>query len=131
MAQAAGSWSVDTCCANPQNDCNRDDDYCIDHTSSSDWLFGLGPGPPQRFVTTGADTYYQQVNAGTWPEWGRTEGIENAWAGADLAIGWASGAPGELHGACDQGGTYEGTNGGICGGTENWGKTSVEVWYPL
>eukprot|EP01045_Picozoa_sp_COSAG04_P021891 COSAG04_NODE_2397_length_4209_cov_10.504380_3_plen_199_part_00 len=95
--------------------------YCYDRASSSDWLFGLEPGPPQRFEPTGTDTDYQTVNAGSWPAWGGS---------ADLNIGWDSGAPGpgsDVH--CHQGGTYHGTDGEICGGDGNWGATDVEVWY--
>ena len=69
--QAAGSWSVDACCAVPGNDCDTDtltgERYCTDHASSSDWLFGLWPGPPQRFEPTGTDTTYQFVGAGYLP----------------------------------------------------------------
>ena len=57
--------------------------YCVDHTSSSDWLFGLWPGPPQRFEPTGADIEYQYVNADEWPAWG---------GHGDLYVG-GSGAP--------------------------------------
>ena len=134
MVQAAGSWSVDACCAVPGNWCSRDGnscsgkgcDYCADNASSSDWLFGLWPGPPQRFEPTGTDTSYQNVEADIWPHWGR---------GGDLAIGDTSHAPGGEHGACDQGYTYRGTSGEICGGSwtgwRNWGATDVEVWYPI
>ena len=121
--QAAGSWSVDACCAVHGNDCHRDNTdyrgpYCTDHTSSSDWLFGLWPGPPQRFEPTGTGTTYQGVVAEWWPVWGN-----------DLRIGSTSGAPG-WRGECDQGGTYRGTDGEVCGGNRNWGATDVEVWYP-
>ena len=143
MAQAAGSWSRDACCAVPGNTCDRQNNRCIDRASSSDWLFGLWPGPPQRFEPTGTDTDYQVVYADRWPGWG----------GDDLDIG-TSGAPGGSHGYCDQGGTYRGTHGEICGGEynwcdqgrtyrgkvntggeicggdRNWGATDVEVWYP-
>ena len=123
MVQAAGSWSVDACCAVDGNDCRPyGDSYsnCFDRASSSDWLFGLGPGPPQRFEPTGTDTTYQAVYADRWPWWA-----------ADLRIG-GSGAPGGGSDAyCQQGGTYRGTDGEICGGTYNWGATDVEVWYPL
>ena len=124
LLQAAGSWSVDACCAVPGNDCHRDDGggpYCIDRASSSDWLFGLWPGPPQRFEPTGDYTTNQWVTADQWPAWGR---------GTDLAIGWDSGAPGGSHGKCNQGRTYRGTHGEICGGEYNWGATDVEGWYP-
>ena len=126
VVQAAGSWSVDACCAVPGNDCGRGhnpmNDYCFDHASSSSWLFGLWPGPPQRFEPTGTDAYYQTVGADWWPVWGG--------GGYDLAIGETSGAPGGSEGYCNQGGTYRGTRGEICGGGENWGATDVEVWYP-
>ena len=54
-----------------------------------------------------------------------------AYGYGDLAIGWTSGAPGGSDGFCNQGGTYRGTRGEICGGRGNWGATDVEVWYPL
>ena len=129
LLQAAGSWSVDACCAVHGNDCYNKAGRscsgsacpeCDDRTSSSDWLFGLWPGPPQRFEPTGTDTTYQYVLADEWPRWGN----------ADLAIGFMSGAPGGSHGYCEQGGTYRGTDGEICGGDTNWGATDVEVWYP-
>ena len=70
------------------NHCDRDkygSAYeCVDRASSSDWLFGLWPGPPQRFEPTGTDTPYQYVRADGWPWWG---------GNADLIIG-GSGAPG-------------------------------------
>ena len=120
--QAAGSWSVDACCAVAGNQCHRDNDgtpyECVDRASSSDWLFGLWPGPPQRFEPTGTGTIYQRVTADEWPEWGND---------ADLVIG-ESGAPGGYDGYCHQGGTYRGTRCEICGGAENWGATDVEVW---
>ena len=129
---------MDACCAAAGNICHRDQ-YCDDHASSSDWLFGLGPGvghvpghvpgagrPPQRFEPIRTDTAYQTVWADWWPEWG---------FGADLGIGRhdagrTSGAPGGSDGVCAQGYTYRGTVGEICGGDGNWGATDVEVWYP-
>ena len=118
LVQAAGSWSVDACCAVPGNDCYREQASCYDRASSSDWLFGLWPGPPQRFEPTGTDRRYQIVWAGWWPKWGGD--------GGDLSIG----APGGVNAYCQQGVTYRGTDGEICGGNENWGATDVEVWYP-
>ena len=121
---------MDACCAVPGNEC-YDSNFdpcsgsgcyeCVDRASSSDWLFGLWPGPPQRFEPTGTDTGYQHVRAGWWPQWG---------TGLDLAIGRTR-APGGEHGTCQlQGATYRGTEGEICGGDNNWGVTDVEVWYP-
>ena len=124
--QAAGSWLFETCCAAIGNDCHRNDHspngYCDDRTSSSDWLFGLWPGPPQRFEPTGHDTYYQFVAPDLWPQWGDL---------GDLAIGGYGGAPGGTEAGCRQGGTYrKGKGGGVCGRGHNWGATDVEVWYP-
>ena len=114
---------MDACCAVPGNDCHSD--YCIDRASSSDWLFGLWPGPPQRFEPTGTDTYYQAVRADYWPVWGN-------FADSDLRIGF-TGAPGGSSDpvGCHQGHTYRGTTNEICGGDSNWGATDVEVWYPI
>ena len=125
--QAAGSWSVDACCAvHGNNGCHYySDSDCVDRASSSSWLFGLWPGPPQRFEPTGTDINYQQVYADRWPVWGY--GVGGVLAG-DLAIG-GSGAPGGSGGFCQQGQTYRGTVGEICGGA-GWGATDVEVWYP-
>ena len=125
--QAVGSWSVDACCAVPGNDCHHSGGSaygCTDRASSSDWLFGLWPGPPQRFEPTGTNTAYQTVGAGEWPQWGGNG------SGDDLAIVVTSYAPDVSHGTCQQGGTYRGTHNEICGGEANWGATDVEVWYP-
>ena len=122
LLQAAGSWSMDACCAVHDNGCYRDGSpapFCNDRASSSDWLFGLWPGPPQRFEPIRTGIYYQNVWVGAWPEWGDGHG--------DLAIG--GGAPGDP-GYCSQGPAYRGTHGEICGGERNWGATDVEVWYP-
>ena len=54
----------------------------------------------------------------------------SVWCSLDLAIGTDSGAPGGSHSRCQQGFTYRGTDGEICGGSNNWGATDVEVWYP-
>eukprot|EP01045_Picozoa_sp_COSAG04_P021890 COSAG04_NODE_2397_length_4209_cov_10.504380_2_plen_108_part_00 len=107
---------MDACCAVPGNDCHSND--CVDRASSSDWLFGLGPGPPQRFEPTGTDNNYQHVYADWWPVWG---------SGVDLAIGRTGGAPGGSDGYCHQGHTYHGADGEICGGNNNWGATDLEV----
>ena len=114
------------------NDCQFDTPshggpYCIDRVSSSDWLFGLWPGPPQRFEPTGTHTNYHGVYANCWPNWGHSD-LDVGGSG-DLNVGDASRAPGGLHGACHQGTTYRGTDGEICGGKDNWGATDVEVWY--
>ena len=135
LLQAAGSWSVDACCAVHGNDCHRDPGtynshpYCLDHTSSSDWLFGLWPGPPQRFEPTGTSTQYQWVREDWWPLWGHRYDHASG-PTSDLFIG-KSGAPGGLDGSCGQGVAYHGTDGEICGRERNWGATDVEVWYPI
>ena len=121
----AGSWSYDACCAVHGNDCHRNDHpssapegYCFDRASSSDWLFGLWPGPPQRFEPTGTETDYRYVQADSWPHWG------------DLDIGLTSGAPGGEYASCLHGDPYRGTAGQICRGALNWGATALEVSYP-
>ena len=140
MLQAAGSWSYDACCAVHGNDCGswQSERYCNDSASSSDWLFGLWPGPPQRYETTGADNHYQILGNGRWPEWGNSDDGQQT-SGPDLRIGTGgappgrapTGAPGGSDGWCRQGTTYRGTDGEICGGNRNWGAPDVEVWYPL
>ena len=123
---------MDACCAVHGNGCGNG---CDDHASSSSWLFGLWPGPPQRFdpkkkkKKKHIDTDYQPVKANWWPTWGLADERGSA---SDLAIGTTGGAPGPggSYGMCDQGGTYHGTGGEICGGDRNWGATGVEVWYP-
>ena len=109
------------------NLCNRgpsENGVCQDKASSSDWLFGLSPGPPEHFESTGSSTLtrYQNVWESRWPQWGEGGG---GWG--DLYIGQSS--PGES-GQCEQGATYRGTAGEICGGDQDWGATDVEVWYP-
>ena len=75
MVQAAGSWSFDGCCAAHGNTCDKQNNRCIDHASSSDWLFGLWPGPPQRFEPTGYDDAYQHVRADYWPDFGGKDSV--------------------------------------------------------
>ena len=132
---------MDACCAVDGNDCHRDrpysqgpwqgGPYCYDRASSSDWLFGLWPGPPQRFEATGTDPdypkQYQWVQADFWPLWG----------GNDLSIGDSSvnpggwqGTPGGLHGKCPHGDTYEEKRPERFCGNDYWGATDVEVWCP-
>ena len=128
-SQAEGSWSKERCCAVQGNICNSNSSYlCKDRTASSDYLYRLSPGEPERYEPTGRNTNYQFVQAHHWPWWGGDDDLRN---GYDLAIGQTSGAPGGSSGWCDQGGTYRGTEGEICGGDNNWGATAVEVWYPI
>ena len=117
--QAAGSWSFETCCRVFGSDCHLNREDSTDHASSSNWLFGLWPGPPKRFGPTGTDADYQEANADYWPIWGQSGG---------LSIGGTA-APGGSYGACNQGSTYRGASHEICGGNLNWGATDVEVWY--
>ena len=115
--QAADGWSLDACCSG--NNCGYG--ICHDYTSSPNWLFGLWPGPPRRSQASPPPSgwAYRTVWADHWPEWGEM---------SDLVIG-GSGAPGGSGGTCVDGGLYRGGN--FCGGQYNWGKTDVEVWYPL
>ena len=118
--QAVGAWSVEACSA---NECNRDSGYCIDHSASANFLFGLWPGPPARFLPTGTSTGFQTVASSYWPVWGNGSSYSN-----DLDIGGTG--PIGAEGYCHQGGTYGGSPSEICGGPQKWGKTDLEVWRP-
>ena len=116
-SQAEGSWSKERCCAVQGNDCHST--YCVDHTSSSDYLYRLSPGEPERYETIpGGDTRYQVAKPTYWPTFGD---------GSDLFIGY-NGPPG-TDGYCDQGQTYRGSPNAACGGERNWGHTDLEVWF--
>jgi hypothetical protein len=124
-SQAEGSWSKERCCAVQGNDCRsspgQGSTYCCDHTSSSDYLYRLSPGEPERYETIpGGSTYYQGANPTNWPMFGNV-------ADNDLRIGWNS-LPG-TYGYCDQGHTYRGSYNEACGGEMNWGHTDLEVWF--
>ena len=119
-AQAVGSWSMDTCCQGSGNYCHYSDgyDYCLDHTSSADFLFRLQPGDPQRFLPKpGGDTDYQYIRPYWWPRWGFH---------SDLSMGY-TGPLGGTGGRCDRGSTYAGSPNEACGGN-HWGKTDFEAW---
>ena len=110
------------CCAVGGNECVYCTNCCIDHTASSDFLFRLQPGEPERFLPkggTGGDaTSYQWVGPDRWPAWGRS----------DLGMGWDNGPPGN-HGGCSLGATYAGSGTEACGGYSTWGPTDLEVWF--
>jgi hypothetical protein len=111
-----GSWNYDACCAVSGNDCKTYSGYCYDMNSSSDFIFGLSPGAPQRFgPKPGGAGVYQNVKAREWPAWG--------YGDADLTMGYGGGALG-ANGYCDQGTPNE-----VCGGNRNWGPAQSEVWY--
>ena len=120
MRQAEGSWDWRACCAErttAENDCRQQYSDCIDETSRSNWLFGLGPGSPAKFGRTGTNGVCQVVEPLSWPDWGNH----------DLYMG-VTGALGAL-GFCNQGDAYVGTHSQICGGSRGtWGKTHMEVW---
>eukprot|EP01046_Picozoa_sp_COSAG06_P104919 COSAG06_NODE_51130_length_314_cov_0.716279_1_plen_75_part_01 len=64
-SQAEGSWSWERCCAVQGNACGSD--YCWDGTSSSDYLYRLSPGEPERYEPIpGGDTDYQYANPIRW-----------------------------------------------------------------
>eukprot|EP01046_Picozoa_sp_COSAG06_P012223 COSAG06_NODE_711_length_12877_cov_16.318281_12_plen_148_part_00 len=116
-SQAEGSWSKERCCAVQGNTCYSI--ACDDHTSSSDYLYRLSPGEPERYETIpGGNTRYQQAAPTLWPVFGD-------WG--DLVIG-SYGPPG-ANGFCDQGGTCRGSPNAACGGDSNWGHTDLEVWF--
>ena len=124
MLQAAGSWSKTACCAANANCGDCGSGCCIDRSASSNFLFRLQPGEPERFLPKGGTsddaTRYQRVSQSDWPEWG--------WG--DLVMGnmGRNGPPG-TSGFCDQGTTYAGRPNEACGGNRNWGPTDVEVWF--
>ena len=120
-SQAEGSWSKERCCAVQGNDCSSYN--CRDHTSSSDYLYRLSPGEPERYEPIpGGDADYQYAAPSFWPNFGYVE----------LNIGWNDGPPG-TGGCCDQGHTYRGSANAACGGDSNyigtWGHTDLEVWF--
>ena len=122
-SQAEGSWSRERCCAVQGNDCGSSD--CEDYTSSSDYLYRLSPGEPERYETIpGGDTHYQETRPTYWPTFGYYTGN-----GIDLTIGYNNGPPGGTDGYCDQGATYRGSTNAACGGYGNWGHTDLEVWF--
>ena len=130
-AQAAGPWSKTACCAVSANTCFNS--YCTDHTASSDFLFRLQPGEPERFLPKGGTgtcaATYQFVIPSDWPMWGCD--------GDDLRMG-DHGPPGGSDGFCRQSYTYAGSPNEACGGGptsrggngQTWGPTDVEVWFP-
>jgi hypothetical protein len=123
-AQAAGSWNVTACCAANPTDCSPGN-YCHDRTATSDFLFRLQPGEPERFLPKGGTgtiaSRYQLAGPAYWPQWG-----DNPPA---LNIG-ISGPPGD-NGYCSHDVTYAGSDNETCGGDEgSWGLTDVEVWFP-
>ena len=92
--------------------------YCVDRTSSADFIFRLQPGDSQRFLpNAGTLGEYQVVQPDSWPQWG---------LGGDLFIA-NSGPPGQ-HGDCSQGHDYAGSRNEACGGENNWGETDLEAW---
>ena len=114
--QAEKSWSKERCCEVDGNTCRTGPRYCYDRTASSDYLYRLSPGDPERYEPIpGGDTYYQVASPTLWPKFG------------DLHIG-GIGPPGGTHGYCDQGRTYRGSPSAACGGSWNWGHTDLEVW---
>eukprot|EP01046_Picozoa_sp_COSAG06_P040516 COSAG06_NODE_4913_length_3867_cov_7.033439_2_plen_259_part_00 len=123
LYQAEKSWGQDRCCEVEENDCETSgSDECYDRTASSDYLYRLSPGDPERYELTGDDYRggdgqgggYQFTCPTCWPFFGVD----------DLSIG-ESGPPG---GYCQQGGTYRGSTNEACGGDSNWGHTDLEVW---
>jgi hypothetical protein len=122
--QAEKSWSKERCCEVAENTC--DPNQCFDFTASSDYLYRLSPGDPERYEPIDRPTnyqsfVYQMAGPTRWPSFGQGE----------LTIG-NSGPPGN-RGYCDQGTTYSGSTSryhynAACGGTRNWDHTDLEVW---
>ena len=117
-SQAEGSWSKERCCAVQGNDCYSGG--CTDRTSSSDYLYRLSPGEPERYEPIpGGSTEYQKAAPDRWPFFGYH---------GDLAVGRDNGPPG-ANGYCNQSETYRGSPNAACGGFQNWGHTDLEVWF--
>ena len=69
--QAEKSWSKDRCCEVEENACRTaNGGYCYDRTASSDYLYRLSPGDPERYEPTGGDTSYQIAGPTYWPSFG-------------------------------------------------------------
>ena len=79
---------------------------CIDKTASSDYVYRLSPGEPERYAPTGSNRNYQSANPAWWPTFGA------------LNTGSSNGPPGSRV-SCSQ---------EVCGGDSNWGHTDLEVW---
>ena len=94
-------------------------------TATTNFIFGLGPGSPERFDTNGADTQYQASMPDYWPTWGSEPNH-------DLKMGQSgllpAGGPLGEDGLCQQGNTYAGSPNQVCGGRGNWGETRLQVW---
>jgi hypothetical protein len=125
----------DNRCIESGNTCYLDGPYCLDRTSTGDWLFELGPGPPAKFGRKGGNDEYQTVLPDRWPQWG-VNGDDLDMGGPSHALdpGGALGAHGYCNGQCGR--TYaapqncdpshqDGSD--ICGG-EDWHKTEMETW---
>lgn len=119
-AYAVGSWSLEACCKSLGNECHRTDGYCHDRSASADFLFGLWPGPPARFLPKNT-TGYQTVASSYWPVWGDGRSYGN-----DLDMGGTGVLGADSY--CNQGSSYDGSLNKICGGVQNWGQTEMEVW---
>jgi hypothetical protein len=116
--QAEKSWSKERCCEVEGNNCGGTS--CYDRTASSDYLYRLSPGDPERYEPIpGGDTIYQIAAPTYWPHFGGNN---------DLRIGY-NGPPG-ANAYCNQGTTYRGSMNDACGGFLNWDHTDLEVWRP-
>jgi hypothetical protein len=133
---AVGSWSRAACCAVASNEC-RDGFFpgevgdCIDHSASADFVFGLYPGPPLHYPSTGNDDTYQYVDPRTWPKFGK---YGDLWVGEDGQPGGNGDYPNSPYDAHCHPSSGQGTfqplgTPWICGGMP-WGRTDVEVWRP-
>eukprot|EP01046_Picozoa_sp_COSAG06_P006501 COSAG06_NODE_306_length_17801_cov_6.989210_12_plen_1895_part_00 len=143
-AYASVSWRMEECCAANPPDCGgaggAGSGHCWDNTATSNFLFGIVPGPPARYDTTGMDDDYQYVAFDWWPRWGYGSDTGGATAHGDLNMGGMD-ALGST-GRCNQGESYAGIPNQICGGDAalgqspygrtlgglSWGETHMEVW---
>ena len=114
---------MDECCNDRRNECQPNNmPLCWDRTASSNYIYRLSPGDPERYEPTGGNANYQMASP-YWPSFGST-GSGVFWQG-DLEFG---GLGSEEGGNCDhQGTTYRGSPNAACG-NNHWGHTDLEVW---
>jgi alpha-tubulin suppressor-like RCC1 family protein len=120
---AQQSWNKDTCCAEPLNDCPEQ--YCRDHTSAANFIFGLEPGEPARFNPLAAPV---GSNARQWAYQNSGPDYCPAWGTISDELHTGNVGPPGTRGRCMQGQTFAGSYNEICGTMTPWGETRLQVW---
>ena len=76
---AQGSWSADTCCANPHNDCvrkgpNVEETFCYNFLATRSFIFGLAPQTAAFYPLLVHDgkskNYFMTADPSSWPLFG-------------------------------------------------------------